>query len=53
MVVNKKKALSARAKKYAVRDWTLLGGLSGVGPDLLPRGGGGYCGGGEQVVCGY
>ena len=38
-------AHSARAKKYAIRDWTLLGGLSGVvGPGLLPRGGGGYCG---------
>ena len=36
-------AHSAGAKKSP--DWTLLGGLSGVvGPGLLPRGGGGYCG---------
>ena len=45
---------NARAKKRRCPIWTLLGGLSGVvGPGLLPRGGGGYCGGGEQVVCGY
>ena len=36
---------NARAKKRRCPIWTLLGGLSGVvGPGLLPRGGGGYCG---------
>ena len=36
---------NVRAKKRRCLIWTLLGGLSGVvGPGLLPRGGGGYCG---------